>query len=167
MLIVYTGNGKGKTCACIGQAIRALGQGLRVYVAQFIKADAGTGEQRFLHQVLGERFLAGGLGFFSQPAHKADHRQKARETCLWCLAALPKSDMLVADEALYALDYGLLLQREIMELIRLARQLHVHLVLSGRGLPGWIADEADLITEMHPVKHPADRGFPARLGIEF
>ena len=64
MILVYTGNGKGKTSACAGQALRALGQGLEVRFAQFIKQDVGAGEQRLLRRLLGEGFFPGGEGFF-------------------------------------------------------------------------------------------------------
>lgn len=168
MLLIYTGNGKGKTSASVGQAVRAHGQGLRVFFAQFMKSDVKAGEQRMLPEILGEGHVhTGGCGFFRNEAERAKHREKALETLEWCRDRIPQADMLVADETLYALGQGLLTREEVEELAELCRQHEAHLVLSGRGLPDWLENMADLVTEMREVKHPWKAGIPATKGVEF
>jgi cob(I)alamin adenosyltransferase len=167
MLVIYTGNGKGKTSACVGQAIRAVGQGLRVAFVQFMKQERVAGEQVVLQQLLGENFRAGGKGFFRVEEDRPKHRDAASDTLRWALDALLRVDVLVLDESLYALGAGILLPEEVRALLDKARQCGVHLVLSGRGLPAWRAEEADLITEMGERKHPWQQGHAAVRGIEF
>ena len=167
MILIYTGNGKGKSSACIGQAIRAIGQGLRVAFAQFMKKDGVAGEQLVLYQLLGERFHAGGRGFLRVEEDRPQHREAALNTLNWAFDALPHVDMLVLDEILYALGAGILLPEEARGLMEKARHCGVHLVLSGRGLPEWLAGEAELITEMEERKHPWQQGYGAMRGIEF
>ena len=135
MILIYTGNGKGKTSACVGQAMRAIGQGLRVAFIQFMKKEGVAGEQLVLHQLLGDKFRAGGRGFFRLEEDRPQHREAALNTLHWAFDLLPHVDMLVLDESLYALGAGLLLAEELREMADRARRCNVHLVLSGRGLP--------------------------------
>ena len=167
MILVYTGNGKGKSSACVGQAVRAVGQGLRVAFVQFMKKEGVAGEQVVLYQLLGERFHAGGRGFLRVEEDRPKHREAALNTLNLALDALSHVDMLVLDEILYALGAGILLPEEVCGLVDKARQHDVHLVLSGRGLPEWLAEKADLITEMEERKHPWQQGHGAMRGIEF
>jgi len=167
MILVYTGNGKGKSSACVGQAVRAIGAGLRVAFAQFMKKEGAAGEQLVLCQLLGEKYRAGGEGFFRSEEDRPLHREAALSTLHWAFDMLPRVDMLVLDESLYALGAGLLLPEELRSLTDMARSCKVHLVLSGRGLPGWLEEEADLVTEMEERKHPWQQGHGAMRGIEF
>ena len=167
MILVYTGNGKGKSSACIGQTIRAIGQGLRVAFIQFMKQEGVAGEQLVLSQLLGEKFRAGGRGFLLVEEDRPQHREAALHTLNWAFDMLPHVDMLVLDEALYALGAGILLPEEVRGLTDKARRCDVHLVLSGRGLPAWLEEEADLITEMGELKHPWQQGHAAMRGIEY
>ena len=167
MLLIYTGNGKGKTSASVGQAIRAYGQGLTVAFGQFMKRPGQSGEQKLLAALLEDRFRACGQGFFKEAAEGEKHRQAAAELLRWAGEMLASVDMLVLDEALYALGYGLVLQEELAELAEKARKDGKHLVLSGRGLPAWLEAEADMVTEMTEKKHPFAEGRPASPGIEF
>ncbi len=168
MIVVYTGDGKGKTSAALGQIIRALGHGLRVACAQFMKRDDVAGEQRFLASQLGDDFLVGGLGFFRDNQDRPRHREAALSTLAW-LSSKVEADVqvLVLDELLYALGAGVLEQEELQALLDRARERNVHLVLTGRGLPEWLGRQADLITEMLPVKHPFNQGQGALKGIDF
>jgi cob(I)alamin adenosyltransferase len=168
MLLIYTGEGKGKTSASVGQALRAHGSGLRVAFGQFLKRDGQAGEQAVLKDLLGERFLAGGQGFFRNKEAFAKHRAAAIETLGWAMTQLEsRIELLVLDETLYALGNELVTREEIEALIASAARNNAHLVLSGRGLPQWLAAKADLITEMLPRKHHFDSGVPASKGIEF
>jgi cob(I)alamin adenosyltransferase len=168
VILVYTGSGKGKTSACVGQAVRAIGQGLRVAFGQFIKRDGRAGEQAVLHRLLGDDFRAGGRGFVREGKEDAaEHREAALRTVNWALERMTRVDMLVLDEALYALDAGVLKPEELRVLADAAVSRDVHLVLSGRGLPDWLAERADMITEMGERKHPWRLGQGAARGIEF
>lgn len=165
MILVYTGKGKGKTSACVGQAIRALGQGLSVAFGQFIKRDKLAGEQRILRSLLGENFFAQGLGFLRKEEDKPAHRERARELLVW--AARRQAAMLVLDEAIYALDYGLIDREDLAPFLNRAKDKKRHLALSGRGTPDWLLECADMVTEMRPVKHHLDVGISALPGIEY
>lgn len=167
MIIVYTGNGKGKTSASVGQAVRALGQGMDVAFAQFMKRPDQAGEQKMLARLLGDRYVAGGRGFFRNEETRDEHRRAALEVLSWAEKALESVDMLVLDESLYALGSGLLEKDELAAIIAAARNRGAHLVLSGRGLPAWLVEEADLITEMGEIKHPYGEGRAAVRGVEY
>lgn len=184
MIIVYTGNGKGKTSASVGQAIRAYGQGLRVAFCQFMKKDVHAGEQKVLAQLLGDGFFIGGCGFFKKEEDRPLHRAKALETLAWAKEQLPKRDIIVLDETLYALRAGLLLREEIEELICLAEasmaegvvsdiddktkaKKSVHLVFSGRDVPDWLVERAHTVSVIQEEKHAWKAGIKATRGIEF
>ena len=106
MILVYTGNGKGKTSACVGQAVRALGRNMTVAFGQFMKRDGQAGEQRMLAQWLGPRFLAGGEGFLRREEDRPAHRAAALRVLAWARACVPEAEMLVMDECLNALAAG-------------------------------------------------------------
>ena len=167
MILVYTGDGKGKTSACVWQTVRALGQNMVVAFGQFMKRDGQAGEQAMLAKLLGERFFAGGLGFLRTDAERPAHREAALRVLGWAHEQLEQADMLVLDEALYALSAGILDQQELEELMALARARDCHLVLSGRSAPEWLVDAADLVTSMTEIKHPWRTGVKAAPGIEF
>lgn len=167
LLLVYAGAGKGKTSAALGQTLRALGQGLKLSFIQFIKRDVQAGEQKMLRELLGKAFYPGGAGFFRAEAERERHRAAALESLKLAALEARVRDMLVLDEVLYALETGLILEEELRELIRLCRGAGTHLVLSGRFLPQWLLEEADLVTEMLPRKHYYETGAKARRGLEF
>ncbi|WP_456324462.1 cob(I)yrinic acid a,c-diamide adenosyltransferase [Desulfonauticus submarinus] len=168
MILVYTGNGKGKTSAAVGQVIRAYGHGYKVAFSQFLKRDGQAGEQVVLRKLLNKNFLAGGIGFFRNNSNFDLHRKKALLTLDWIWRKIKDNFFLVvADEILYALGLKLLLEEEIKNTLFLAKDCGVHLVLTGRGLPKFIEQEADLISEIKEVKHPFSRGISANKGIEF
>jgi cob(I)alamin adenosyltransferase len=167
MLLIYTGNGKGKTSACVGQAIRAMGQTLSVAFGQFMKRDEQAGEQEMLRELLGDDFLASGAGFYRGADHDM-HRGKVEELLQWARERLDHGvDMLILDEAIYALNHGLLLEDEVRGLIERCRGEDRHLVLSGRGAPDWMIELADIVSEITEVKHVYASGGKARRGIEF
>ena len=170
MLLVYTGNGKGKTSASLGQCVRAVGGGLSVIFVQFMKKDHVAGEQKVLSTLPGVRWYAGGKGFFRKESQRDDHRAAAEETYLWTLDQLEKPEpchMLIMDECLYALGAGLLTREEVQRVIDLTAARGIHLVLSGRGLPDWLKEQAQLVTEMREIKHPIHQGISAAKGIEY
>ncbi len=164
---VYTGEGKGKTTAALGLALRASGQGWRVGILQFMKGDARCGEHLFL-----ERFPAFALVQPERPSAfvqtPEERRADARRTLATArmLMASGDYDMLVLDEIVTALGRGLLQEADILGLIA-ARPPEMELVLTGRGATPGLVEAADLVTEMRKVKHPLDRGIAARRGVEF
>lgn len=168
MIIVYTGEGKGKTSASVGQCVRALGQGLRVVFAQFMKREGRAGEQALLADLLGENFLAGGFGFYRREDEYPEHRKAAEALLSWLDGRMDKGlDMLVLDEALYALSAELVKKAELEQLLDRAQTERFHVVLSGRGAPDWLVERADIVTEMREVKHVYAAGGKATRGVEF
>lgn len=167
MILVYTGNGKGKTSACLGQVIRAKGNGMKVCFAQFMKRDGEAGEQAFLRQLLGDDFLAGGAGFFRREEDRPLHRQAALSTLDWARRRLAEADVMILDESLYALGHGLLTREELQALMEESGTCSTHLILSGRGFPEEFLDLADMVTEMKEIRHPWRKGTPALKGIDF
>jgi len=167
MILIYTGNGKGKTSACIGQAIRAMGHNLNVFFVQFMKQDKQAGEQILLHKLLDKNFFAGGCGFFQKEQDRAKHRDFAIKTYNLAVKNIANANMIILDEILYALSAKLLTSEEIKDIINKANEAKVHLVLSGRNAPDWLVEYADLVTEMVEVKHPWQNGVVATMGIEF
>jgi len=168
MILVYTGNGKGKTSACVGQAIRAIGQGKKVVFGQFFKLPEQAGEQKILQEVLKENFRAQGPGFyFEGPDDLEKHKEAAASLLNWATQKTPGTFMLILDEALYALSAKILEDDDLKKLIKLCREQNTHLVLSGRGVPEWLREEADLVSELVEVKHHMKNGHKAAAGIEF
>lgn len=165
MLLVYTGRGKGKTCACVGQALRAIGRGMAVAFGQFMKRDGQAGEQAVLTRLLGGNFRAAGPGFLRGAADRPAHEAAAAELLAWARERLT-ADMLVLDEAVYALNAGALRRDALERLLDEAARERCHVVLSGRDAPDWLVERADLVTSMTEVRHPWRRGVPATPGIE-
>ncbi len=167
LILIYTGNGKGKTSACVGQAIRAIGQDFKLAFVQFMKRDEQAGEQKMLKTLLGDNFFVGGLGFFRKEEERPKHREAALNTLEWLTNRVASMDMLILDESLYALHADLLKQEEIESLIALAAEHKTHLVFSGRNAPEWLILIAHLVTEMGEIKHPWQQGIKASKGIEY
>lgn len=164
---VYTGNGKGKTTAALGLCLRAVGAGLRVYIAQFMKAGEYS-ELKALKRLGDQVTLAQfGTGRFVRGKPSEEDRLAARRGYQAARDALGSGhyQMVILDESMVALHLGLLTEKEINGLMA-ARGEGVELVLTGRSAPPEILDQADLVTEMREVKHYYHDGVPARVGIE-
>ena len=166
---VYTGNGKGKTTASLGLAVRAAGHGLRVVIIQFMKGWIDYGELAGVRMLAPyvEIHQAGRDTFVNRKnPDPEDVRlaregfERARETILG-----RRADIVVLDEINCAVDFGLLPVAEVLELVR-SRPEGMELVLTGRGAPPEILDAADLVTEMRDVKHYYEKGVDARTGVE-
>ena len=165
---VYTGDGKGKTTAALGLALRAVGAGLRVYIGQFMKAEP-TSEHAALRALAGvtvEQF-GSGKGLLINREADGDDMACACEGLLRVRAALTGGyDVVIADEINCAMVCGLLTEADLLALIS-ARPDGVELVFTGRGASEAILARADLATEMRPIRHYfRDKGLPARVGIE-
>ena len=167
MIMINTGEGKGKTTAAVGQTLRALGTGKPVSFCQFMKRLGVGGEQEMLAKLLGDEFTAMGAGFY-RGSDKDKHLKACEQALAWCRDRLDQRVfLLVMDEVLYALGHGLVLDEELLSLLDLADENGVHVLLTGRGVPGWLHERADLVTEMKAIKHPYDQGVQAMEGIEF
>ena len=164
---VYTGDGKGKTTAALGLALRAAGAGLRIYFGQFIK-NADYSEikalARFADCITVRQF---GRGCFLLTEPAPEDRAAARRGLDNVRQALVSGDydLVIADEANVAVALGLIEPEDLVALIDL-RPEQVELVLTGRGAPDAVLARADLVTEMRCVRHYYDRGVLARQGIE-
>ena len=164
---VYTGDGKGKTTAALGLALRAAGAGLRVYFGQFIK-NADYSEikalARFADCITVRQF---GRGCFLLTEPAPEDRAAARRALEGLSEALTSGDydLVIADEANVAVALGLIEANDLVSLID-RRPEQVELVLTGRGAPEAVLARADLVTEMRCVRHYYDRGVLARQGIE-
>jgi ATP:corrinoid adenosyltransferase len=166
-LHLYTGNGKGKTTSSVGLTLRAVAAGWRVYYAQFIK-NRHSGEICMLSERFPEVKLAlFGGGFFLRRAPEDRDIALAHEGLLALESAVSsgKYGMVVADEILIALKYGLIPEARVLELAD-AAQGRVELVLTGRYASSGLMDRADLVSEIHPRKHYMEQGVSARKGVE-
>lgn len=166
---VYTGDGKGKTSAAFGLALRAIGRGLKVYIIQFIKGGFDYGELYIIDKLPNLKLKAFGRGKFvtHQPPEKVDIA--FAEEAFQLADKVVKSgdyDMVILDEINVALNLKLISLKEVLELIR-NKPKHVELVLTGRYAPNEIIEIADLVTEMKEIKHPYRKGCQARKGIDY
>lgn len=174
LLLVHTGEGKGKTTAAIGLAVRAWGDGFRILILQFIKGSWKYGELstlKALAEIDGRiEIRPTGIGFTRNASSEemAVHREKARTALQEALTEMTSGqwDMIILDEINYALNFGLLEEQEVLDLLS-QKPTDLHLVLTGRNALPAIIDCADLVTEMRLIKHPFQKGIRAQKGIEF
>ncbi|MHB1136008.1 MAG: cob(I)yrinic acid a,c-diamide adenosyltransferase [Coriobacteriia bacterium] len=169
LIQVYTGDGKGKTTASVGLAVRAAGSGMNVAFIQFVKGGARSGELSMLEKlgIRVERPAERSTGLLGAGIHDEDH---AAADAAWSLAkdvlASGEYDLVIMDELNIAMRYELVDTDDVLAVLD-ARPPAMEVVITGRGAPEKIIERADLVTEMVPLKHPFDRGVPARKGIEY
>ena len=166
---VYTGNGKGKTTAALGQALRAAGRGLRILVVMLMK-DFAYGELKSLNQwnqlIRVEQYGNDRFVFRKQPPGDEDIQaakiavKRAREAML-----SGRYDLVILDEVCVAIHFGLLETKEVVSLLK-EKPPAVELILTGRYCPDELMAKADLVTEMQEIKHYYQNGVIARKGIE-
>ena len=174
LLMVHTGDGKGKTTAALGLALRAFGAGLRVLILQFIKGGQTYGELnaiKLLEKIPDAqgkiKIQQCGLGFIDKKNFD-EHKKFAQETLKLAEKEILSGewDLIILDEINYAVKFGLISETEILETIK-KRPAEVHLLLTGRDVLPKIIEVADLVTEMTLIKHPFQQGVKAQRGIEF
>ncbi len=169
LLIVYTGAGKGKTTAALGMALRCIGHGRKVAVVQFIKGALDTAEERALKS-FGDRvvFLRMGEGYTWETQDRERDTQFAQQAWAKVCEFLsdPSYAMVVLDEFNIALKHGYVALDDVLPVLR-NRPPMQHVVITGRGGPAELLEEADLVTEMKQVKHPFRNGIKAQPGVEF
>lgn len=167
ILIVFTGNGKGKSTAAFGTATRAVGHGKTVGVAQFIKGQWDNGEYNTLHP-LGVEFHIMGTGFTWETQNRETDIEAA--TAVWQeskrMLADPNYDLVVLDELTYMLAYHYLDTQEVIAAVE-NRPVQQTVIVTGRGCHSQLLALADTVSEMRPVKHAFDSGIQAQEGIDW
>lgn len=166
---VYTGNGKGKTTTAMGLAFRAAGREMNVIMLQFLKPAGGYGEHMaaarfdgFTIEPMGADHMCGEI---ITPEEEARLTRRGMERAEQVLVS-GEYDLVILDEINNSMKFGLVKPEKLIALLE-RRAPHTEVVLTGRGAPQEIIDYADLVTEMKLIKHPFDRGVPARKGIEY
>lgn len=168
LVIVNTGNGKGKTTAALGVLFRAWGRGMRVCMLQFIKTKtANWGENRAAKR-LGIEIIPMGDGFTWLSDDIEKDKTMARECWNLCKEKISSGeyDIVILDEMTYTLSYGWLPVEEVIETLK-ARPEGMHIIITGRNAVPELVEYADMVTEMNEIKHPYRQGIKAQKGIEF
>ena len=172
LIIVFTGQGKGKTTAALGMALRAMGHKMKVLVIQFIKSFKNYGELKFAKRYKSSiEIKTLGKGYVKIKGDKfpiAEHRKMAQKAfeLYQKKAKSGKYDIIILDEINIALKYKLLNLKKVVKTLK-EKPSDLHLVLTGRYAPNQIIKLADLVTEMKEIKHPFRKDILAQKGVEF
>jgi len=169
MVQIFTGDGKGKTTAALGTTLRALGHGLKVFVVVFMKGDYPYGEWEALKTFPNAKIKRFGFLEFTDPNNvKPEARAQAEEALATARKAMlsGKYDLVILDEVNIASAWKLVDVEKVVQFIK-DKPPQVELILTGRYADKKLIDLADLVTECIKIKHPYDRGTPARPGIEY
>ncbi len=172
LVIVFTGNGKGKTTAALGIALRAAGHKMYVSIVQFLKSQSSTGELRAVERLMPEvEIVSLGKGFVNccgDRMPRDEHRRAAQEALTLARQRMLSGswDVLILDEINTAASLGLIDVKDIVSLVQ-EKPAKLHLLLTGRDAHPEVIALADLVTEMRNIKHPYDRGIPACQGIDY
>ncbi len=167
IIIVHTGNGKGKSSSAFGMVARALGHGMRVAVIQFIKGSESTGEENFFRRFPEVDYHVMGEGFTWETQDKQRDIEKAKAGWNKAREYLnnPEFDLVILDELNIVLKLNYLNSDEVLDQL-LKRPKMQHAVITGRGAPQQLIDIADTVTEMREVKHAYKAGVQAQKGVE-
>ncbi len=169
-ILVFTGDGKGKTTAAMGMALRATGHAIPTRILQFLKCDDSTGELAACKTFPHIEIQQVGKGFVPKPNHPkfACHRSAAEHGLLLATEAIQsaKYGLIILDEICTAVSLGLLSETAVVELVKQARS-NVILALTGRGAPPAIIERADTVTEMRCIKHGMYASHKAQKGCEY
>jgi len=170
LILLYTGNGKGKTTAALGQALRAAGHGFKIAIIQFIKNMGSTGEVKAAKKIFADHLeiYPMGTGFTWDAKDEEELRQAAEKG--WALARdkinSGRYSIVILDELTHALNYGLLNQDGVIQFLK-QKPDPLHIIITGRDASDQLIDLADLVTEMKEIKHPYQNGVKAMKGIEY
>ena len=172
LVIVFTGDGKGKSSAALGITLRAFGHKMYVSFVQFIKSQSDTGESRAAERLAPEiEFVSLGKGFvncFGNTAPMDEHKKAAAEALTAARQRIQSAswDIVVLDEINIAVKLGLIDIKDVLELVR-SKPTELHLILTGRDAHPDLIAAADMVTEMRDLKHPYAAGVPAQKGIDY
>ena len=169
-ILIFTGNGKGKSTAAFGMATRAAGHDHRILILQFMKSDSSTGELVSLRDKLGIDMRQMGLGFVPKPDHPKypAHKDAAQKAFMVACEAMQSGnyDLLILDEICGTVAAGLISEQQVLDALA-DSSAALNIVLTGRNATAAMIEMADTVTEMVPHKHALETGIPAREGIEF
>jgi cob(I)alamin adenosyltransferase len=169
-VLIFTGDGKGKTTAALGMALRASGHGMRTLFLQFMKANEAVGELTALKSLPGIEAIQMGRGFIPAATDPtfSEHRQAALHALERAAEAFRsrRYDLIILDEICTAMDNGLITEDQILELIEESGEVSC-LVLTGRGATQRLIAKADTVTEMRNLKHGLREGIAAQKGVEY
>ncbi len=169
MIQIYTGNGKGKTTAAIGQAIRALGHNWKIIMIQFMKGDTDYGELKTLKKLKNFKVIQAGLPTFVKKGNPSKQDIEYAQKGLNLARKVVKEkryNMIILDEINVAIDYGLIKLSDVIELIKNCPK-QIELILTGRYASQELIEIADLVSEIKEIKHPYQKGFVSRKGIDY
>ncbi len=196
MLYIFTGNGKGKTTAALGQALRAVGEGKKVLMVQFIKGPWKSGEDNIeiglrsnpsTHSTIAQggeqgRTTSSGspvfqlvkkgkgfVGILGDSLPREEHEQAARDALIYTREQIQekKWDLLILDEVNNAVQLNLITKEDVLELLEWSEDKIEHCILTGRDAPPEFIAKADLVTQMQDLKHPYEKGVKGRRGLEY
>jgi cob(I)alamin adenosyltransferase len=167
LVIVNTGNGKGKTTAALGLLFRALGRDFRVVMLQFIKSRTHLYGEHAMARKLGVEIIPLGDGFTWESKNIEFDKQLAAEGWAQCRERIESGlyDVVILDELTYLLNYHWLDVNEVLDVLR-RRDPDMHVVITGRDAPAALVEYADLVSEIRDIKHPFKKGIRAQSGIE-
>ena len=169
LLIVNTGDGKGKTTAALGTILRAWGRGMRPCVIQFMKSETGQwGEVKAAHKLEIEwHSLGDGFTWTSKDMDETIAKAQHAWTVAQEKIVSNEYDLILLDEFTYPLQYGWLKTNEVLAWLKENKPSKLHIIITGRGAPKELIETADMVTEMTLIRHPFDQGVKAQPGIEF
>jgi cob(I)alamin adenosyltransferase len=169
LVILFTGNGKGKTSAALGVGLRASGHGMNTLIIQFIKEKGTSGEEKACPALLANVDLFPlGMGFVFAGDDPRPHREMAEKAWLFMKETLKgkKYHILILDELANALNLGLLPMEKVLSFLA-AKDDALHVIITGRDAPKELIERADIVTEMKEIKHIYHEGIPAAEGIDY
>lgn len=175
MLIIYTGNGKGKTTAAFGLALRASGYDKKVCILQFVKEEtwpegARIAIRKNLKNITINALGSGWVGIMGDKKPLSFHKKNAKKTVAEALKIIKskKFDLIILDEILGSLHGKLITKSEVSKILTTStQQPATDVMLTGRNAPAWLIKKADLVTEMQEIKHPFQKGIQAKKGIDY
>lgn len=169
-LLIFTGEGKGKTTAALGMALRASGHGMRTLMIQFIKANPSTGECNALKRLPEVEMIQMGLGFVPSPSDPSftEHAQAAEDALQFAEKAIRSGlyDLVILDELCTAISKGLLDEDRVVESLNKGNS-NIYIVITGRGASDRLISIADTATKMDCLKHGLQKGRKAQMGVEY
>lgn len=168
LIHVYTGNGKGKTTAALGLALRAAGHDMKICIIMFLKGKCKYGEKNTVDKISNIEIHAYGGDdlIIGKPTTKDFEEAEEAFNHGWRAITSNKYDIVILDELTHAINLGLIQLKDVMELIE-KKPLELELIITGRNAPSELLNVADYITEFNEKKHPYRKGIQARKGIEY
>jgi cob(I)alamin adenosyltransferase len=173
MLYIFTGNGKGKTTAALGQAVRAVGEGKKVLMVQFIKGPWKSGEDESYKRLAPDFKLVkmgrGFVGIMGDALPREEHEKAAEEALLYAKKEIESGnwDIVILDEINNAVFLNLISKEKVLNFLQATSYKLQAIILTGRDAPSEFIERADLVTEMRDIKHPYEKGVKGKRGLEY